>query len=539
MKPEYVPASMINETLYCERLVHLRWAQNETADNHYILDGRAVHSRADKPRPLASPDEITKPYQARAVALSSDTLKITAKVDVIDVEDGFIDVIEYKRGKPPDLPEGAYLNDRAQVCAQVLLLKEHGYSVRNAYLYFATAKKRVDVVIDDALIVSTLTAASQAVQICASIDPPPPLVDSPKCAGCALSSICLPDEVNHLNGVGEIRQLRPPRRDDGAELHVQEQGARVGLRGECLMVRGRSGETTTQLVHTSGVSIYGNVQVSTQALRELLYRDIPLCFFTTGNWYCGRITSTFSNVDVRIAQFRSFTNPTTCLHIARGVVTSKIKNCRTMLLRNGNTANALRQLDDVQKHAHVAESLEQLLGVEGAAARTYFGCFSTMLNTQLGFDFSGRNRRPPFDPVNALLSLAYALLVKDITLAVEKANLDPALGFYHRPRFGRPALALDLMEEFRPLIADSVVITAINTGIVDAEDFVRSADAVALTSSGRRNLIQTYERRMSQEIKHPVFGYEASYRRILEIQARLLGRMLLGEITEYPAFNTR
>lgn len=537
-----VPASMINETLYCERLVHLRWAQGETADNHYILEGRAVHEHADTAHPLSAPEDLAaqKPYQARAVWLSSDALKITAKVDVLDVEDGQVDVVEYKRGSTPDIPEGAYLSDRAQVCAQVLLLREHGYCVRSAQIYFAASKKRVSVDIDENLISTTLAAIERALQICALTEPPPPLVDSPKCNGCALSSICLPDEVNHLNGTGEMRQLRP-RRDDSVELHVQEQGAKIGLSGECLTVRGREGSKTVQLAHTSGVSIYGNVQVSTQALRELLYRDIPLCFFTTGSWYCGRTAGTFSNVDVRIAQFRSFADTSACLQLVRGIVESKIKNCRTLLMRNasGDVSDALRQLEEAQVNTRKAQTMEQLLGVEGAAARVYFSKFSQMLKTQLGFDFDGRNRRPPLDPVNAMLSFAYSLLVKDVSLGVEKANLDPALGFYHRPRFGRPALALDLMEEFRPLIADSVVVTVVNTGAVSPDDFVRSAGAVALTPLARKAFIQAYERRMCQEIKHPVFGYEVSYRRVLEVQARLLGRVLMGEISEYPAFNTR
>jgi len=155
------------------------------------------------------------------------------------------------------------------------------------------------------------------------------------------------------------------------------------------------------------------------------------------------------------------------------------------------------------------------------------------------FAFDGRNRRPPRDPVNALLSFAYALLAKDFTIALHAAGLEPLVGFYHRPRFGRPCLALDLMEEFRPIIADSVVISAINTGVVSDSDFVRAAGAVALSSSARRNFIQAYERRMDQEVTHPAFGYRLSYRRVLEVQARLLTRFLLGEIAEYPQFLVR
>lgn len=287
--------------------------------------------------------------------------------------------------------------------------------------------------------------------------------------------------------------------------------------------------------------MYGNVQISTQALREIFYREIPVAFFTTGGWFCGRaIGHEARNVELRRAQYARFEDEGTRLRLARGVVASKIKNCRTFLRRNAETVgDELRQFDAWAEHTRAAASLETLLGIEGAAAAGYFAVFDRMLKSDFGFLFEKRNRRPPEDPVNAMLSCAYALLVKDLTLAVETVGLDPLLGFYHRPRAGRPALALDLMEEFRPLVADSVVVAAVNTGAVPLDDFVRSAGACALSPRGRKKLIAAYERRMDQEIEHPVFGYRASYRRVLELQARLLAKFLTGEIEEYPSFNTR
>ncbi len=159
--------------------------------------------------------------------------------------------------------------------------------------------------------------------------------------------------------------------------------------------------------------------------------------------------------------------------------------------------------------------------------------------TPTDFSFQGRNRRPPTDRVNALLSFAYALLTKDFALAASAAGLDPMRGFYHQPRFGKPALALDLMEEFRPLLADSTVIGAINQGIVSDTDFIRHPTGVALAPAARRRFILAYQRRLDQIVAHPVFGYRISYRSVLEIQARLLGRVLTGELTTYPPFRTR
>jgi CRISPR-associated protein Cas1 len=188
--------------------------------------------------------------------------------------------------------------------------------------------------------------------------------------------------------------------------------------------------------------------------------------------------------------------------------------------------------------------MDRLLGIEGMAARLYFSAFSGMLKSRqegvgCTFDFNGRNRRPPVDPVNALLSYAYALLAKDLTVTTLAVGFDPFLGFYHQPRYGRPSLALDLMEEFRPIIADSVVLWVVNNGMVSPSDFVRRGPAVALNPDARRKFIQAYEKRLDTLITHPVFGYRISYRRVLEVQVRLLGRVLSGEIAVYPAFKTR
>lgn len=208
--------------------------------------------------------------------------------------------------------------------------------------------------------------------------------------------------------------------------------------------------------------------------------------------------------------------------------------------------STLAGLKEMADRAERASSLEELLGIEGNGARLYFGDFAGMIkldedggNRETRFDFEGRNRRPPRDPVNALLSLGYSLLAKDLTVASFAVGFDPYIGFYHQPRFGRPALALDLMEPFRPLIVDSAVLTAINTGMVTEKDFMKVGPSVALTAGGRKAFFRAYELKMDTLVTHPLFEYRVSYRRLLEIQARLLARVLEGEIAEYPVFLTR
>jgi CRISPR-associated protein Cas1 len=594
--PEYVPARMLNEILYCERLFFLEWVQGEFEDNAFTVEGRFVHRRVDRPsnaathtRAAARPTPVgegeereadERPYEIRSLWLSDDALGLTAKIDLVEGQgDGPVVPIEYKRGPAPPVAEGAYLPERVQLCAQVLVLRANGFVCHEASVYFAASRKRVPITIDDELIAITKGAVERARVIARLEAPPPPLHESPKCDGCSLVGICLPDETSLLARLADERALEPstanepeapfdppdpwgltpsvdeqralrrlyPARDERLPLYVQEQGARVGLDGDRLLVRGRTAASAdARLANTSQVSLFGNVQVSTQALKEVVTRGIPIALFTSGGYFLGRVVGHESkNVDLRIAQVRLADDPARSLAAARGLVAAKIRNARTMLRRNatGVDRELLADLERMARTAERATAAESLLGIEGTAARLYFGAFGLMLKGSdervARFDFERRNRRPPRDPINALLSFVYAVLTKEFAIALAGVGLDPMVGVYHRPRFGRPSLALDLMEEFRPLLGDSTVINAVNTAVVDHDDFVTLEGSCALTADGRKKVIHAYERRMDQLVTHPTFGYKLSYRRVLEVQARLFTRFLLGEIDAYPSFRTR
>jgi CRISPR-associated protein Cas1 len=578
-QPVLAPARMINEVLYCERLMYLEYVQGEWADNAYTADGQAVHRKVNdevkalRPAPdgESEAEEEERPYVARSVWLSSERLGITAKLDLVEVEGGQVVPVEYKRGKRPDVPDGAYLPELAQVCAQVLLLREHGYACDHGEIYYAKDRQRVVIAIPEWLVTRTLWAADRIRELALAGVMPPPLEDSPKCHGCSLVGICLPDETRALAtepeieleleddpsmdvgddpwglAVGVVRPVRRlfPARDDKLPVYVQSQGAMLRLDGERLIVQTKGEHAVeTRLTNTSHVALYGNVHVTTPAIKKLLDRGIPLLFFSYGGWFSGQATGHDSkNVELRLAQYAATQDRERCLRLAQGFVASKILNCRTLLRRNHSSPDpvSLSELKQLARKARAAESIESLLGIEGTAARRYFGEFTGMLKGDGtdDFDLDGRNRRPPRDPINALLSFCYSLLSKELALAVRCVGLDGMLGFYHQPHFGRPSLALDLMEEFRPVIADSVVIGAINNGIVQTNDFVRAAGAVALTQPARKRLILSFERRMDQLVTHPVFDYRISYRRVLEVQARLLSRVLLGELPRYPEFRVR
>ena len=549
-----LPARMVNEYSYCPRLAYLEWVQGEWAESADTITGHFTHRRVDRPGgKLPEPDKVdgSERIHARSITLSSNRLGLIAKLDLIEGEDDELIPVDYKKGKRPHVPKGAYEPERVQLCVQGLLLEEHGYRCTRGVLYFAGSRERVTVEFDDALRDATRNAIDGLRLIAAGGQTPPPLEDSPKCPRCSLVGICLPDEVNYLRN-GEVISPRPlaVARDDALPAYVQAHRAYIGKSGETLNVRlGDDSSTTIRLIDTSQLVILGHASLSTPALHELMRREIPVTWHSFGGWFHGHTIGTgHKNVELRTAQYRASFDERICRELARGLVQAKIRNCRTQLRRNwrGNEPpkELLKSLKDDADRARRAGSLAELLGLEGTAAARYFGAFSNLIKTDtdaraLAFDFRSRNRRPPADPVNALLSFAYSLLVRAWTVTVTAVGFDAYRGFYHQPRYGRPALALDLMEPFRPLIADSSVLQAINNGEVRPTDFVAAAGSVNLNNEGRKRFIATFERRMSHEVTHPLFGYRVSYRRLMEIQARLLGRYLLGDIGTFPNFTTR
>jgi len=542
---ELIPARMVNEFVYCPRLFFLEWVQGEFAHSVDTLEGAAVHRRVDREEgalpeatDLAPEDRVV----ARGVLLSAPALGLIAKIDLLEGDRGQVRPVDYKKGSPGR--DGPWEPDRVQLCVQGLILRENGYTCNEGVVYYATTRQRFVVPFDSALVERTLEAVQGIRQALTDPLPPPPLVDSPKCPRCSLVGICLPDEVNLLRGIelGEVRRLVPAR-DEAGPLYVVTQGTTVGKVGERLVVRAPSQpETFARLIDVSHVALFGNAQMSAQAIRAIVARGGLVLHFTYGGWLSAVTGSPHQgNVLLRLAQYRMSMNPEASLPLARSFVWGKIRNQRTMLRRNHRERpwRAVNELGRLSRSALRTSSLQALLGIEGTAARLYFSLLPGMLRPNLAFDFAERNRRPPRDPVNALLSFLYSLLLKDCVAAVIAVGLDPYIGFFHQIHYGRPSLALDLAEEFRPLVGDSVVLTVINNGMVDRDDFIQRGTGCALKQSARRKVIEAYEARLETLVTHPTFGYSVSYRRVLEIQARLLARGVAGELTAYRPFITR
>jgi len=574
--PDYLPARMVNQYVYCPRLFFFEWVEGIFVENADTLEGSIQHKRVDKPGPELPPAGSLgeEKLETRSVTLASERLKVIARLDLLQADGGLVTPVDYKHGRPREAEGGIDLwpSDRVQLGVQALALRDNGYRCEEAIVFYQSTRQRVRIAVDEALVEETSRAIAEAWDCARSGVLPPPLVDSPKCQGCSLAPVCLPDETNALVRIeesgpeqlplfpgGELPRKGPRRevrrlvtsRDDLRPVYLNTQGLRVGKTGDVLQVKEKDALRQEIRIHEiNQVNLMGNIQISTQAVQTLCEAGVPVCYFSQGGWFYG-ITAGMNtrNVFLRRRQFEAAAKDWFRLELARRLVAGKIRNQRTMLLRNHAEPDkdCLRLMRVMADRAESAGSLEELLGVEGAGGRLYFRSFDGLLKAEDGesvpemfrLDFTGRNRRPPRDAVNAMLSLGYSVLAKDLTIACYAAGFDPMMGFYHEPRFGRPALALDLMEPFRPLIVDSAVITAINTRMVTPADFVSSARAVALRPEGRKAFFRAYELRMDTLVTHPLFDYRVSYRRMLEIQTRLLAKWLSGEIAEYPVFVTR
>lgn len=547
-----VPARMVNEWAYCPRLAYLEWVEGAWAANADTEEGKRAHARVDAGRGTLPPPEeadSAPPFEVRSIELASDRLGLVAKMDVIEGEDGVVTPIDFKKGKRPHVEGGAYEPERVQLCVQALVLEDNGYRVGEGFLWFAGSRERVPVVFDEDLRARTREAASGLRLAAAARRVPPPLDNSRKCARCSLLPICLPDEVNLFRSGGAPR-TPPPAADSALPLYVQQPGARVGKKGDLLVISiENEPDREVPVGEVSELVLAGPVSLSTPALHALVKEEIPIAWMSSGFWFIATTGARGPrSAHAREGQYAARADAFRRLLFARDLVRAKLRNQRTIMRRNwrGNEAereHATETLKRLADRATKAAGLPELLGVEGEGAAVYFRALPALFTDRVAalpaFSFERRSRRPPADPVNACLSLCYALLTRTCATALEIAGLDPWAGLYHADRPGRPALALDFMEPLRPILADSTVLTALNNGELAPADFITAGPGCNLTAGGRRTLIRAFERRLDQEASHPTFGYQISMRRMLHVQARLFARHLLGEIDSYPHYCPR
>ena len=295
------------------------------------------------------------------------------------------------------------------------------------------------------------------------------------------------------------------------------------------------------LIHLEGVVIMGRATISPAAIAELLQRKIPLTFLTDTGQFLGKLEPELTkNIFVRNAQWKAAGETPQAIHVVQGFIRGKLKNYRTSLSQaqrehsEVNLASAIAQISNIIPKLDKTHNIDSLRGLEGAGSAAYFGVFNQLIRAE-GFVFKPRHR-PATDPVNSLLNFGYTLLRHDVQSAINIVGFDPYLGYLHVQRYGRVGLAFDLMEEFRSLVADNMILNAINRRIITVNDFTVEpiSNVVRLSVEGRKEFLKAYEKKKQSEFKHPVLGRKCTYQEAFEIQARLLAKYLMGEIDKYP-----
>jgi CRISP-associated protein Cas1 len=385
MLPELIPARMLNEYVYCPRLFFLEWVDRSWAPSSDTAEDDRVHRRVDAGGGAAPLPEEGVVKAARAVELASERLGIVAKLDLLEGTGGGVVPVDTKKGHPARTGS-AWEANAVQVCAQELLLREHGYRVERGEIFYEETRQRVHVEITPELEARTLAVVSEAREVAERLAPPAPLRESPKCARCSLITICLPDELHVL----AARQDAPARRliaadPDAVPLHVTEQGSVVGIDGGRLTVSKHRDELiSVRLIDVLQVSLFGNVQVTAQAARTLIDRDVDVFHFTYGGWLIGMTTGLPSkNVTLRMRQLGAAAGGD--LNAPRRMIAGKIRNCRVLLQRNGREqlSRSLAQLAALAEQSEHCTDAASLLGIEGTAARLYFESFPSLLSSAI------------------------------------------------------------------------------------------------------------------------------------------------------------
>lgn len=333
-------------------------------------------------------------------------------------------------------------------------------------------------------------------------------------------------------------------------LYVTTQGAYLGAEGETVVVRLDGSERAQFPLHIlEGIVCFGQISCSPFLLGRCAERGIGVSFLSERGRFLARVQGPVAgNVLLRRTQYREADDHELASRLGRWTVMAKVANSRSVLLRaardhpNGHGVSALRaaaaSLASSLERLDAADTLEVIRGIEGDSARAYFEVFNSLIVAQKdGFAFRGRNRRPPRDAINALLSFVYTLLTHDAASALEGVGLDPQVGFLHRDRPGRPGLALDLVEEFRAFLADRLVLSLVNRRQVDPKGFTTTeTGGVWMDDETRRTVLVAYQERKQEEIRHPFIGDQTTVGMLVHLQALLLARFLRGDLDGYPAF---
>lgn len=518
---------------YCERLFYLEEVEEIRIADEAVYAGRRLH------------EELTADEgDFVSLTLESEILGLKGKVDCLRRRDGRLIPYEHKRGRAKageEKPE-SWPSDRLQVCAYALLVEEHtGIPIEEARIRYHADNATVRVPVNETAREDVRKAVVRARELSRSVERPPVTDNERLCLRCSLAPVCLPEEE---------RLARDPRWDpvrlfppdsDRQTVHVTDNGARVGRAGETLVITRTGGEKATfPIREVSQLVLHGYAQVSTQAIHLCTHSEVGIHWVTAGGRYVGSVASGASPVQRRIRQYEALRDPGLSFRLAKRLALARAEGQLRFLLRasrGGDRASsgvqaAVEGIRAALAGMGRAEGIDALRGHEGVAGRYYFSGLPALLRDDLDtrLQFSGRNRRPPKDCFNALLSFGYGLLYRDVMQAILAVGLEPAFGFFHQPRSAAHPLTLDLMELFRVPLWDMPLIASMNRSQWDPDsDFAYAGPQVWLSEAGRKKAIEVYERRKEDQWRHPVTRYSLSYARLIELEVRLLEKEWTGE----------
>jgi CRISP-associated protein Cas1 len=519
---------------YCERLFYLEEVEEIRVADAAVYAGRRLH---DSVVPLE--DETP---ERRSFEVTSENWGLLGKVDALRKRDGNWIAYEHKKGRcwrDENKQPGAWPSDRLQAIAYAVLAEEElGQPVPESRIRYHTDNVTVKLTIDEAAREELRQSIERARELRRTTQRPPVHENERVCQRCSLKVVCLPEE-ERLSGKSKkpAAKLFPSHRE-GQTLHIVSDRAYVSRKAKTLVVKVEDEKTNVPIQQIDAVVVQGHGQMTTQALHLCAWEGIPVQWLSSGGRF---LTSTTSpgRVQQRIRQFQALTDQESCLRLSRQLVLAKVEGQLKYLLRctrsdagqRSECAPSIDRIRECAKSVANADSLDSLRGLEGMAAKTYFSCWPNLLGDQIPQElrWSGRNKHPPRDRLNCLLSYGYSLVFALVHRMLLSVGLEPAFGFFHQPRTAAPPLVLDVMELFRTTLWEVPLVGSLNRNQWDTSaDFEIRPGQVWLSDVGKRKTIGLFESRLGETWKHPHTGQSLSWVRIVELECRLLEKEWTG-----------
>lgn len=541
----------LNALEFCPRLFYFEEVEEIRLANDRIFAGRALHE-------AMSADDPTG--KVREVEVSAEKLGLTGKIDYISRRNKEIVPYEHKRGRSRKIDGLPYAwdQDALQTAAYAMMLEETlGVEVKEGRVRYHANNITVSIPIDAAMRQRVLNAIAEGKRLRNSTKRPPITKHERKCVKCSLAPLCLPEEVRTAEDPARKTLRLFPSKVTNATMHIISPGTSIGRAGEAFSIVSPDGQTrSVPVIDVNSFVIEGYSQITAQALQLCAVNNIGVHWLDASGFHIGAFVGGVGPVQRRIRQYKALCDPSVRLRLTQTLVKAKIEQTLRYLLRcargkkddapneelfekasdsvvaPSDLDNAIGSIRKLLRDVDRTDSVDVIRGLEGAAAKEYFGVVPRLLKSNVPKEMipQGRSRRPPKDRFNAILSYLYALLYSSVLQAELTVGLEPAFGFYHTPRSSTPPLTLDIMEIFRLVVCDAPLIGSINRLQWNVnEDFEVVKDKVWLSKQGKIKAIELYERRLQDTWKHSVVGYSLSYARTIELEVRLLEKEWSGE----------